>query len=362
MSLTSKSPQDVAREALAAGTAALAPYSHKFSPKTFTQPQLFACLVLRKFYKTDYRGIAAQLRDHSDLRAILGLKKVPHFTTLQKTAVRLLSRQQFRVLLRSTLKRTMKNRRTVRRAAMDSSGFACGHASRYYVKRRAKGQKRNESPAQSMLYKYYAKLETVFDTRTHVAIGALTSRGPAPDVDRLVSLLQETDPGIKIKSLLADAGYDSQANHVFARVGCKMRSLMPAEHGRPSDKPPTGYWRRVMKEALSSKTKRKRSGYSQRVQAETGFSMIKRRQGESVAARTFENQCGELRLMVLTHNLMIAYVVWAFLQSRWIPLFRMSDLPSGAKASPVTSASLIVHFCSVAFVSKFQNLTVWSKP
>src|SRR5579862_7396127 len=103
MSLTSKSPQDVAREALAAGTAALAPYSHKFSPKTFTQPQLLACLVLRKFYKTDYRGIAAQLRDHSDLREILGLVKVPHFTTLQKAAVRLLSHEVFRVVLRRTI-------------------------------------------------------------------------------------------------------------------------------------------------------------------------------------------------------------------------------------------------------------------
>ena len=49
MSLTNKSPQDVAREALAAGTAALTLYSHKFSPKTFTQPQLFACLALKKF-------------------------------------------------------------------------------------------------------------------------------------------------------------------------------------------------------------------------------------------------------------------------------------------------------------------------
>jgi hypothetical protein len=77
MSLTSKSPQDVAREALAAGTAALTRYSHKFSPKTFTQPQLFACLVLRKFHKTDYRGIAAQLCDRSDLRQILELQRAP---------------------------------------------------------------------------------------------------------------------------------------------------------------------------------------------------------------------------------------------------------------------------------------------
>ena len=88
MSLTSKSPQDVAREALAAGTAALTLYSHKFGPKTFTRPQLLACLVLKKFFKTDYRGIVAILKDSSALRATLGLSRVPHFTTLQKAATR----------------------------------------------------------------------------------------------------------------------------------------------------------------------------------------------------------------------------------------------------------------------------------
>jgi transposase len=328
MSLTSKSPQDVAREALAAGTAALALYSHKFSPKKFTQPQLLACLVLKKFYKTDYRGIAAQLRDHSDLREILGLKKVPHFTTLQKAAARLLSREAFRALLRSTIRRVMKRRRTVRRAAMDSSGFACGHASRYYVKRRAKGQSIQESPAQTAFYRRYAKLETVFDTRTHLAIGALTSKGPAPDVDRLIPLLQEADLQVEIQSLLADAGYDSEANHVLARLGCGIRSLIPATHGRSSKKPPTGHWRRVMREKFSTRTKRRQSGYTQRAQAETGFSMIKRRQGESVAARTFENQCNELRLMVLTHNLMISYIWWAFLQS---PPDRLCRKPANAE-------------------------------
>ena len=184
------------------------------------------------------------------------------------------------------------------------------------MKRRAKGQNPEESPAQSTFYKRYAKLEMVFDTRTHLAIGVLASKGPAPDIDRLVPLLPEADLHVKIKSLLADAGYDSESNHVFTRVGCGIRSLMPATHGRSSDKPPTGYWRRQMRVQLSTKTKRRRSGYTQRAQAETGFSMIKRRQGESVAARTFENQCRELRLMVLTHNLMISYVGWGFLSPK----------------------------------------------
>src|SRR5262249_368844 len=77
----SKSPLRVARAAWAVATQALPRYAHRFSPQKFTQPQLFACLVLKTFFKTDYRGLAAQLADHSDLRAALGLAVVPHFTT-----------------------------------------------------------------------------------------------------------------------------------------------------------------------------------------------------------------------------------------------------------------------------------------
>jgi hypothetical protein len=319
MSLTSKSPQDVAREALAAGTAALALYSHKFSPKKFTQPQLLACLVLKKFFKTDYRGVAAMLADHSDLRAILGLEQVPHFTTLQKASVRLLEQSGFRRLLKSTLRRVMRRRRVVPHAAGDSSGLACGHASRYYVKRRAKGQSKSESPKQETSYACYAKLEAMFDVTNHVCIGAIATRGPAPDVDRLVPLLDETTRQVRLKLVALDAGFDSEFNHLHARRRCRVRTLMPALHGRKTSKPPTGYWRRRMRQALSTKAKRKRSGYSQRSQAETAFSMIKRRQGESVAARTIHSQQRELRLMVITHNVMICLLEWVFYRACLTP-------------------------------------------
>jgi hypothetical protein len=319
MSLTSKSPQDVAREAIAAGTAALSPYSHKFSPKTFTQPQLLACLVLRKFFKTDYRGIVAILKDHSDLRQVLDLKRVPHFTTLQKASCRLLETTLFRQLLRRTLKRVMGRRRNVAVAACDSSGLACGHASRYYVNRRAKGQGKGETPAQSTTYKRYAKLELMLDTATHLILGALASRGPSPDVDRLMPLVGALDPMLKLGKLAADAGYDSERNHVFARIGCGIQTLMPALHGRRGKGPPAGRWRRRMRHMLATKRLRRRYGYTHRAQAETGFSMIKRRQGESVAARTPETQSDELRVMVLTHNLMIAYACRGFLQSHPVP-------------------------------------------
>ena len=84
-----RSPVALAREALLVAQDALAPYSSPRSRHDFTQAQLFSILVLREFFKTDYRGMVQLLEDFSDLRGVLGLKKVPHFTTLQKAQQRL---------------------------------------------------------------------------------------------------------------------------------------------------------------------------------------------------------------------------------------------------------------------------------
>ncbi len=73
MSLTSKSPISVLRAAIAVAEQALPRWSHPNSPKKFTQHQLFACLVLKNFLKTDYRGVAGQLRDRPALGEAIGL-------------------------------------------------------------------------------------------------------------------------------------------------------------------------------------------------------------------------------------------------------------------------------------------------
>lgn len=88
MSNTTKSPLKVAREALTIGQDALPEFGHKYSPKRYTQAQLFAVLTLRHFFRTDYRGIVAILEDSSDLRRALGLKRIPHYTTLCQAARR----------------------------------------------------------------------------------------------------------------------------------------------------------------------------------------------------------------------------------------------------------------------------------
>jgi hypothetical protein len=87
-----KSPRAVGREALRLAQQALPAYSSKFSRKDFTQHQLFACLALKTFFKTDYRGLVQLLQDFTELREELGLADVPHYSTLCYAAKRLLKK------------------------------------------------------------------------------------------------------------------------------------------------------------------------------------------------------------------------------------------------------------------------------
>lgn len=87
-----QSPLAFTQKALAVAHAALPAYSCDCSKKDFTQHQLFAILALKTFLKTSYRGIEALLSDWSDLRNALKIKKVPHFTTIQKLGARLKKR------------------------------------------------------------------------------------------------------------------------------------------------------------------------------------------------------------------------------------------------------------------------------
>lgn len=297
MSKLTKSPLRVAREALAVAQSRLRAYAHKFSPKKFTQPQLFACLVLKTFLKTDYRGLVAHLADHSDIRTALGLETVPHFTTPQKASRRLLRQRGARRLFHTTVRRFLRRRRRLKRAALDSTGLDCGHASRHYVRRR----NGNAKQWQTVSYSRYAKLEAAFDCATHLMIGVLASRGPRPDTNRFVPLLDATLANVRVDAALADAGYDSEPNHRHARERRGVRSFMPATHGRPTAKLPSGRYRRRMKQRLNKDY----GSYGQRSQAESGFSMFKRRLGSTVNGRSYWSQCRDLFLMAITYNIML---------------------------------------------------------
>jgi hypothetical protein len=269
MSTSCKSPRKVLRTAYAVGKDTFPDYAHRFSPKKFTQPQLFACLVLKVWLKTDYRGVVELLSDCPELCRAIGLEAVPHFTTLHKASRRLLRQKHVQELLEATVVRSMPRRRTIDLAAADSSGFEATHASRYYVWR----AKQLGSPSKHMTYRYFLKLGIICDVATHMILAIHPTRGPSPDVGQLSHLLKRLCARVRIRWLVADAGYDSEPNHVLLREEYHIHSVIPPLLGRPTAKLPTGRYRRLMKTRFDKRR------YRQRPQAETTVSMVKRNLG-----------------------------------------------------------------------------------
>jgi hypothetical protein len=295
---TSKSPRRVFRVAFEAAREAVPAYSHINSPHKFTQPQLLACLVLKEFARLDYRGLAAHLTDHPDLCRLIDLETVPHFTTFQKAAQRLLAAVPGRKMFDAVLERALKDRvrkRRVRLAAIDGTGLESRHVSRYFTKRQADG-----GPGGDRTYAHFPKVVFVVDCATHMILAAVPGRGPATDLVQFGRAWSQAARRARIDVLLADADFDAEWLHVAVRSH-GVRTIIPPTRGRPSDKPPTGRWRRVMKRRFA-RLKRK---YGQRWQVETVNSMIKRRLGSALRARVEANQFREIILRAITHNVMI---------------------------------------------------------
>jgi hypothetical protein len=299
MSTTSKSPKRILQVAHALGKEGLPTYWHRFSPKKFTLPQLFACLVLKEFLRLDYRKLSSLLEDAPSLSAAIGLERVPHFSTFQKAAARLLVVRRVQLLLDETVRAATQHRimrKRVALAAIDGTGFESRHISAYFVKRREKGCK---TGYQTTTYTRYPTANVLCDCDSHLVLGVATGRGPGPDDPYFRPVVEQATRRVKIAVLAADAGYDSEAAHTYARQQCRLRTLIPATRGRPTSRRLKGYWRQRMRTHFNQQK------YRQRWQVETVNSMIKRSLGSALRARTYWAQSREIQLRILTHNIMI---------------------------------------------------------
>jgi len=300
MSKTSKSPKAVAAAAYRTACDTLPEHFSPYSPRKFTQPQLMVCLVLKAFFNTDYRGIVQLLDDCPDLCKVFALTTVPHFTTLQKASRRLLNTCNTEKMLERTVKIALGRRKTVKLAAMDSTGLEARHCSRYFVRRRRSKQLQT---LEETTYTRFPKLAIVCDCQTHLILSVISTRGPSVDINQFRRTLKPAAQIVRIAHLLADAGYDSEANHAYARQTYNIKTTIPAKAGRPTTKLPKTKYRKLMATDFD------KENYGQRWQSETVISMIKRNFTDSLSARSYWPQCRDMVLLVLTHNLAIILLV-----------------------------------------------------
>ena len=105
-------------------------YNSKYSNKIFTNIQHLFLLVAKENTNFGYRKFTEFLYD-SKLPKYISLRKIPHFTTLQKFASRLAAKLVKKLIFMT--RNLFKEQGTI--FGVDSTGMELDHASSHYCKR-----------------------------------------------------------------------------------------------------------------------------------------------------------------------------------------------------------------------------------
>jgi transposase len=155
--------------------------------------------------------------------------------------------------------------------------------------------------------KKWPKLTLVAHTRSHLIASSLLSTGPSQDAPLLEAAVLRASWNLDIDRLLADGGYDSEANHRLAREGLGIRSTVINLNRRGKGvgrRPSRRKWARTRYRRQMYRRFHRRK-YRQRWQAESVISRFKRRLGSALRGRSDQSRERESNLRVWTHNLMI---------------------------------------------------------
>ena len=256
---------------------AMQPYSNPKSPKKFTQPQLMACLVLKNFWKTTYRGVEANIRFNPRLVEMMGFKTIPDHSTIQKFADRVATPEAVDSVLAVALQKAAPEVTTV---AIDSTGLTPSSSSAYFQTR--SGRK----------HKSFVKLSVVVVCGSLFPICFQVSRGPSNDKREAYLLMSQARLRTKPELLLGDAGYDAEWVHKHAREELGMNTIIPLAK-TASDGSAKGRYRSQMKE--------KSKIYGMRWHVESFFSAMKRTTGSVLLSMKPKNQNTEAALHLLTY-------------------------------------------------------------
>jgi len=250
---------------MALATRQVPPYSSKFSKRTFTQPQLMTLYCLKIKLGVTYRELVDWLGEMPRIREALGLKQLPHFTTVQKAFQRL-STAIWRVLQR--LSAALGDGV----AAVDSSGWDRSYASRYYTQR----VKLKLRALQTTLL-VDTQAQTVLDLHVTTTRKHDTQIGP-----------QLTERNLeRFETLAADKGYDDQTYRNRLRSRGK-RLLIKHREFKPAD--------------IAANARMDQGLYHQRSLVETVISVLKRKYGAAVSSRVWWRQFREMVAMCLVYN------------------------------------------------------------
>jgi len=254
-------------------------YFRYVQKKTYTNYQHLFLLVVKEQQRLGYRAFIESLYD-SKIPKYIQLKKIPHFTTLQKFAQRIQS-EIFDKLIFLT-RNLFKKHGTFLGA--DSTGFSLDHASAHYCKRIDR-----EKPV-----KGFVNLNVISDLwNKNILVAKIRKRRRHDCVD--FPLMFNKVKKLDFDFFVADKGYDGEINHKLIREN-GAESLISLKNKNVPISKTKGWNRKHVKRHFEYGL------YTQREITESIFSSLKRKYGSKLRARKFRTQKIELLCKILAYN------------------------------------------------------------
>jgi hypothetical protein len=265
-------------------------YSGDRSKHSFTQHQLLCLGVLRQMLSKSYREFAEWFELMTSLHRRLGLRSMPHFTTLHKFSLRL--EEHILDGLLATLAASVADGRLD--VIIDSTGIESGSASPYYI--RTMSLRSGSEGTELRKVRRHVKLTIVIDSRTMTILAILATPGPDADQDKLVPAISKAvEHGAGIAAVIGDNGYDSEANRRFVvhELGAETHIPLRKIHRYAADH--QGFYRRRQRGVFDS------SRYARRSLAESVNRMLKS-MSPATLGRSERSRYSELALRAAAHN------------------------------------------------------------
>jgi hypothetical protein len=279
----------VAELAMRVGRRHLADYGAARSRHDFTQSQLMACLILRVFLKTTYRGVLEVLAVSEALRARLGLcGKLPHYTTLQKFSTRSRVAEIAAAMAVSIGRRLAApgagGGAPAPAAAMDATGLSRTTVSDYFTSKRGRRFRR------------WVQVSAIILCGSLLPIAVVADLAPSHDCAHAPQLLAQAQAGeVRPARLYADSGYDAEWLHAHCREQWGVPAVIPPVQRR-ADGGIGGHWRPQMTAEYL-----RQNHYTSRWEIESYFSGLKRTMGGALSARRPDQMLAEASLKVLAY-------------------------------------------------------------
>lgn len=250
-------------------------------------------LVYKEKLNVSYRRFV-EIADENKLQRMLCIKRIPHFTTLQKFMQKL-DKKLFEKMVRAC--RKLLKLKDVE-ASVDGTGFSNTNPSQYYCKRVDGKTARN-----------YTKTVFLADNKSKLILNVRTHSDNSNETLDFIPLLKELTR--TLRSVLADKQYDSMKNRVFCRDNSiavhipfrKLHRSRQQEFGTPSK-------RKILERQFDE------TAYRRRSLIESVNSAIKRTLGGYVCSRRADNQQKQVTIKAIAYNLEVigrAIKLWLFI-------------------------------------------------